>query len=174
MSTRSDPRIDVKRRWRPLTRRASMPSHLGCPFLRAATGTLALPSIRAIDGNSLRDLLRGVRGPGTRRKLRLDASDNHMVLHKVLSQSTLWRGAALEVLPFCPLDILQDASSDTLRRMRCRFKQRRAPQCSQAVWPLQDSLLRAGLPGAALERGRPRQNLQEDKKSWRLRAVSCR
>ena len=159
MSTRSGPRIDVNRRWRPLTRRASKPSHLGCPFLRAATGTLALPSICAIDGNSLRGLLRGIRGLGTRRKLRLDASDNHGFCTRSLSQSTLGEEQALEALPFCPLDILQDASSDTLRRMRCRFKQRRAPQCSQAVWPLQDSLLRAGLPGATLERGWTRHNL---------------
>ena len=32
---------------------------------------------------------------GTRRKLRLDASDNHMVLHKVLVTVDAWRGAAL-------------------------------------------------------------------------------
>ena len=62
--------------------------------------------------------------------------DNHMVLHKVLVTVDAWRGAAPRSAALLPLDILQDASV-TLRRMLRRFDQRRAPQCSQAVRPLQ-------------------------------------
>ena len=69
------------------------------------------------------------------------------------------------------LDVLPKKRADDphkLPSMRCPSS---TYEC-QAMQPLQDALLRPGVPENTLGRGRPRQALQEDKEGRRRRAVS--